>query len=62
MALVVRTDLGMTKGKIAAQCGHAVLGAFKSADIFADKNEAGLEALTAWMRGNGQKGGLIKCY
>jgi PTH2 family peptidyl-tRNA hydrolase len=23
MALVVRTDLGMGKGKIAAQCGHA---------------------------------------
>ena len=27
MVLVVRTDLGMQKGKIAAQCGHATLGA-----------------------------------
>ncbi|KAF8309711.1 peptidyl-tRNA hydrolase, partial [Clavulina sp. PMI_390] len=28
--LVVRTDLGMTKGKIAAQCGHATLACYKS--------------------------------
>ena len=62
MALVVRTDLGMTKGKIAAQCGHAVLGSFKSADILADKHEAYLEVLTTWMNGNGLKGGAIKCY
>lgn len=31
MVLVVRNDLGMQKGKIAAQCGHAVLGAYKAA-------------------------------
>ncbi|CAE7864748.1 unnamed protein product [Symbiodinium necroappetens] len=31
MVLLVRTDLGMQKGKIAAQCGHAVLGAYKAA-------------------------------
>ncbi|KAH8769924.1 peptidyl-tRNA hydrolase PTH2-domain-containing protein [Diaporthe sp. PMI_573] len=30
LILVVRTDLGMTKGKIAAQCGHATLACFKS--------------------------------
>ncbi|KFZ05844.1 hypothetical protein V501_07973 [Pseudogymnoascus sp. VKM F-4519 (FW-2642)] len=30
LVLVVRTDLGMTKGKIAAQCGHAVLACYKS--------------------------------
>ncbi|KAI9226507.1 MAG: peptidyl-tRNA hydrolase, partial [Piptocephalis tieghemiana] len=29
--LVVRTDLGMTKGKVAAQCGHAVLACYRSA-------------------------------
>uniref|UniRef100_A0A6T6PRY8 peptidyl-tRNA hydrolase n=1 Tax=Timspurckia oligopyrenoides TaxID=708627 RepID=A0A6T6PRY8_9RHOD len=29
----VRTDLKMTKGKIAAQCGHATLGAYQSALI-----------------------------
>ena len=31
MVLVVRRDLGMNKGKIAAQCGHAVLGCYKAA-------------------------------
>ncbi|KAH9890925.1 peptidyl-tRNA hydrolase II [Cubamyces lactineus] len=29
MVLVVRTDLGMTTGKIAAQCGHATLACYK---------------------------------
>eukprot|EP00931_Biecheleriopsis_adriatica_P000544 TRINITY_DN100600_c0_g1_i1.p1 TRINITY_DN100600_c0_g1~~TRINITY_DN100600_c0_g1_i1.p1 ORF type:complete len:163 (-),score=29.51 TRINITY_DN100600_c0_g1_i1:77-565(-) len=31
MVLLVRNDLGMQKGKIAAQCGHAVLGAYHAA-------------------------------
>lgn len=31
MVICVRTDLSMSKGKIAAQCGHAVLGAYKIA-------------------------------
>lgn len=30
MVLVVRNDLKMNKGKIAAQCGHATLACFKS--------------------------------
>ncbi|CAN9428104.1 unnamed protein product [Alternaria alternata] len=29
MVLIVRTDLGMTKGKIGAQCGHATLACYK---------------------------------
>ncbi len=31
MVLVVRTDLKMDKGKIAAQCGHATLACYKTA-------------------------------
>ncbi|KHJ32226.1 putative mitochondrially-localized peptidyl-trna hydrolase [Erysiphe necator] len=30
MVLVVRTDLGMTKGKIAAQCSHAAIACYKN--------------------------------
>ncbi|KAF5355968.1 hypothetical protein D9756_004242 [Leucocoprinus leucothites] len=30
MVLVVRNDLGMTSGKIAAQCGHATLACYKA--------------------------------
>ncbi|KAG8892707.1 hypothetical protein FRB99_002491 [Tulasnella sp. 403] len=30
LILIVRTDLGMTKGKIAAQCGHATLACYKA--------------------------------
>ncbi|PIL29592.1 hypothetical protein GSI_08228 [Ganoderma sinense ZZ0214-1] len=30
MVLVVRTDLGMSTGKIAAQCGHATLACYKA--------------------------------
>ncbi|EME88946.1 uncharacterized protein MYCFIDRAFT_101825, partial [Pseudocercospora fijiensis CIRAD86] len=30
LVLLVRSDLGMTKGKIAAQCGHATLACYKT--------------------------------
>lgn len=30
MALCVRTDVGMKKGKMAAQCGHAAVGGYKA--------------------------------
>lgn len=36
MVLVVRSDLKMGKGKIGAQCGHAVLGAYKKVVASAD--------------------------
>ncbi|KAL0078313.1 PTH2-domain-containing protein [Phycomyces blakesleeanus] len=42
MVLVVRSDLGMTKGKIAAQCGHATLACYKSI------KQGNLEILRAW--------------
>jgi len=42
MVLVVRTDLGMQKGKAAAQCAHAALGCYKKAV----KNNS--NALSAW--------------
>jgi len=30
LVLIVRTDLGMTKGKVAAQCSHATLACYKA--------------------------------
>ena len=44
MMLVVRKDLKMGQGKIAAQCGHATLAAYK----VAQKQAKG--ALTQWAR------------
>lgn len=32
MVLVVRADLGMSKGKIAAQCGHACIAAYERSE------------------------------
>jgi len=44
MVLCVRNDLKMTKGKACAQCGHATLGAYESANR---------SAVRKWMN-NGQ--------
>lgn len=41
MALIVRNDLKMGKGKIGAQCGHASLGTYKTAK---KKDPAAVEA------------------
>lgn len=49
LVLAVRTDLGMTKGKIAAQCGHATLACYKS--LVSHAPSAGL--LKRW-ENNGQ--------
>ncbi|KAI1084475.1 PTH2-domain-containing protein [Whalleya microplaca] len=44
LVLVVRTDLGMTKGKIAAQCSHATLACYKTLSRGALKNPSSAEA------------------
>jgi len=36
-AIIIRTDLKMGKGKLAAQAAHASLGAYKKAGFFAKK-------------------------
>ncbi|KAK3343984.1 peptidyl-tRNA hydrolase PTH2-domain-containing protein [Lasiosphaeria hispida] len=52
LVLVVRTDLGMTKGKIAAQCGHATLACYKTLFRASQKDPQGAEAklLHHWER------------
>ncbi|KAG1436804.1 hypothetical protein G6F56_013403 [Rhizopus delemar] len=52
--LVVRSDLGMTKGKMAAQCGHATLACYKAAK----KDHP--EVLKAWEH-CGQAKVALKC-
>ena len=56
LMLVVRTDLGMTKGKIAAQCGHATLACYKSLQ----SSTAGSSLLKKWER-NGQPKIAVQC-
>ncbi|AEO61581.1 hypothetical protein MYCTH_2311885 [Thermothelomyces thermophilus ATCC 42464] len=52
LVLVVRTDLGMTKGKIAAQCSHATLACYKSLFRAAQQDALSPEAkiLRQWER------------
>ncbi|KAI1095489.1 PTH2-domain-containing protein [Rostrohypoxylon terebratum] len=52
LVLVVRTDLGMTKGKIAAQCSHATLACYKTLTKAASRNPSSPEAklLQRWER------------
>ncbi|CEP11683.1 hypothetical protein [Parasitella parasitica] len=54
LTLVVRSDLGMTKGKIAAQCGHATLACYKAA------KKINLSLLRAWET-SGQAKVALKC-
>ncbi|KAI8955194.1 PTH2-domain-containing protein [Xylaria longipes] len=52
LVLVVRTDLGMTKGKIAAQCSHATLACYKTLSRSAARQPTSAEAkiLQRWER------------
>ncbi|RFU80703.1 peptidyl-trna hydrolase 2 [Trichoderma arundinaceum] len=49
LVLVVRTDLGMTKGKIAAQCSHATLACYKAL-ARADPSSPERKLLSRWER------------
>ncbi|EHK18350.1 uncharacterized protein TRIVIDRAFT_47283 [Trichoderma virens Gv29-8] len=49
LVLVVRTDLGMTKGKIAAQCSHATLACYKAL-ARADPASPERKVLARWER------------
>ncbi|KAK1443557.1 peptidyl-tRNA hydrolase 2 like protein [Babesia gibsoni] len=53
LVLCVRSDLEMGKGKIAAQCGHAALGAFL------DSNDRKNPHLETWLR-TGQRKIVVK--
>ncbi|KAF3766501.1 hypothetical protein M406DRAFT_89282 [Cryphonectria parasitica EP155] len=53
LVLVVRTDLGMTKGKIAAQCSHATLACYKTLSRDARRlgpQSAAARLLSRWER------------
>ncbi|KAI1341929.1 peptidyl-tRNA hydrolase PTH2-domain-containing protein [Xylariaceae sp. FL0016] len=52
LVLVVRTDLGMTKGKIAAQCSHATLACYKTLSSLSAKDPSSPSAriLSRWER------------
>lgn len=52
LVLVVRTDLGMTKGKIAAQCSHATLACYRT--LLASPSP-GRQILKQWERGGQAK-------
>ncbi|KAJ7042460.1 peptidyl-tRNA hydrolase PTH2-domain-containing protein [Mycena alexandri] len=54
LVLAVRTDLGMTTGKIAAQCSHATLACYKT---LASKNP---DLLRRWARGGYLKS-AVRC-
>ncbi|GAA5846013.1 hypothetical protein JCM3766R1_001337 [Sporobolomyces carnicolor] len=54
LVLVVRTDLNMNKGKIAAQCGHATLACYKSL------NRSNPKLINHWER-TGQAKIAVKC-
>ncbi|PSR85570.1 peptidyl-tRNA hydrolase PTH2-domain-containing protein [Coniella lustricola] len=58
LVLVVRTDLGMTKGKIAAQCSHATLACYKS--ISRESRKAGPKSAAARILSRWERYGQAK--
>lgn len=59
MALVIRTDLKMTKGKVAAQCAHAALGSYRLMSMENSESE-NLPLLRRWER-HGQAKITLQC-
>lgn len=60
MALVVRQDLGMTKGKIAAQCCHAALACYRLIAGDPTKESYNPSLVQRWLHG-GQAKITLKC-
>ncbi|CCH58557.1 hypothetical protein TBLA_0A07680 [Henningerozyma blattae CBS 6284] len=60
MALIIRQDLEMTKGKIAAQCCHAALSCFRLIGTDPSRESYNLNMLNRWLRG-GQAKITLKC-
>lgn len=60
MALVIRQDLGMQKGKIAAQCCHAALGCYRLIATDPSKVSYNPTMVNRWLRG-GQAKITLKC-
>jgi PTH2 family peptidyl-tRNA hydrolase len=60
MALIVRTDLGMLKGKIAAQCSHAAVSLYRQMNENNNSENFNKEMIRRWQAG-GQAKITLKC-
>ncbi|AMD22648.1 HHL122Cp [Eremothecium sinecaudum] len=60
MALVIRQDLPMTKGKIAAQCCHSALATYRLMAENPERSSYNPELLSRWLHG-GQAKITLKC-
>ncbi|CCK68686.1 aminoacyl-tRNA hydrolase KNAG_0B02440 [Huiozyma naganishii CBS 8797] len=60
MALVVRQDLGMQRGKIAAQCCHAAVACYRLIAADPARESYNPQLLNRWLRG-GQAKITLKC-
>lgn len=60
MALVIRQDLGMQKGKVAAQCCHAALSCFRMIASDPNRESYNPQMVQRWLR-RGQAKITLKC-
>lgn len=61
MALVIRQDLGMQKGKVAAQCAHAALSCFRMIATDEARKSFNPVMVERWLR-SGQAKITLKCH